>query len=565
MVNTTDGRSSNTDRLQPTPAAANAPTSSRSCGGSTGSCSRVGTLVGYGLWAVAGITRFDVAGDQNYYVVRQGIAAALGGAASSSRSSRPAAYRRWQRIYVGTVSLMVSSSSLAEANRGSKRWIDLGPFQFQPSEFGKLLFVLALAGFLAERAPARRAANGVLRRSGSALLPMVLVFKQPDIGTSLVYAAALAAVLFLAGVRWTHLAALARARRSSRARVAVVPPGSGCRGARAVPEGASDRLHESGRGPGGLTYNVSQSITAVGSGGFDGRGVAEATQTRLDYLPEHATDFVFASFAEQRGFVGAAILLLPLPARRLAGPSCRHRRRRPVQRGRRRRDRLRVPVPGVRQRRHDDGNRARDRHPVAVRHPWVARRWWRTSSRSGSSRRSTPRGRDRHPAPVTPLRHRSGAHVVSLARHAPRVAARSTPAPSSRASRASSSRTPLARRRRPRARPATATRRGRGRSCALSRAPRRDEDEAQLRAATRALMPVVVVQTGIRRQLPYVLATDIVAVPPGGGFPIEEIADGVAVALGADGRRSPPGSPCCARRERATLITRSSRRRRSRR
>ena len=62
--------------------------------------------------------------------------------------------------------------------------------------------------------------------------------------------------------------------------------------------------------PSGLTYNVNQSITAVGAGGLEGRGVTEASQTRFDYLPEHATDFVFASFAEQRGFFGAAILLL---------------------------------------------------------------------------------------------------------------------------------------------------------------------------------------------------------------------------------------------------------------
>ena len=62
--------------------------------------------------------------------------------------------------------------------------------------------------------------------------------------------------------------------------------------------------------PSGLTYNVNQSITAVGAGGLEGRGVTEASQTRFDYLPEHATDFVFASFAEQRGFFGASILLL---------------------------------------------------------------------------------------------------------------------------------------------------------------------------------------------------------------------------------------------------------------
>ena len=79
--------------------------------------------------------------------------------------------------------------------------------------------------------------------------------------------------------------------------------------------------------PRGATYNITQSNTAVGAGGVDGRGVRGATQTSLNYLPEHATDFVFASLAEQRGFVGAVDPAPALPARRLARPADRHRRR----------------------------------------------------------------------------------------------------------------------------------------------------------------------------------------------------------------------------------------------
>ena len=94
--------------------------------------------------------------------------------------------------------------------------------------------------------------------------------------------------------------------------------------------------------PGGTAYNQTQSITAVGSGGLDGRGVQGATQTRLDYLPEHHTDFVFAALAEQRGFFGAALLLGLYLLDRLARPAHDHRRARRVLCDRRRWDRDRA-------------------------------------------------------------------------------------------------------------------------------------------------------------------------------------------------------------------------------
>jgi rod shape determining protein RodA len=139
---------------------------------------------------------------------------------------------------------------------------------------------------------------------------MLLVFAQPDIGTSLVYAAALAAVLFAAGARWPHIAALAVAALALALSILWLLPAGGVQVLKDYQAKRITGFLNPDQDPGGLTYNVTQSITAVGAGGFDGRGIDEATQTRLDYLPEHATDFVFASFAEQRGFVGAAILLL---------------------------------------------------------------------------------------------------------------------------------------------------------------------------------------------------------------------------------------------------------------
>ena len=270
----------------------------------------VGAVVAYGLWAIAGITRFDVEGDPNYYVVRQGIAAGLGFAGFLvALAIDPDRYRRAQRpIFVLTLVGMLLVFPLADETRGSRRWIEVGPFQFQPSEFGKLLFVLALAGFLADRARRLNDPRVVLQAVGFALIPIALVFKQPDLGTALVYAAALAACLFVAGVRWTHLTVLASVAALLVASVVWFLPAAGVE---VLEPYQTARLNFTNleNDPEGTGYNQTQSITAVGAGGLDGRGVEAATQTRLDYLPEHHTDFVFAALAEQRGFFGAALLL----------------------------------------------------------------------------------------------------------------------------------------------------------------------------------------------------------------------------------------------------------------
>ena len=271
-----------------------------------------GALVGYGLWAVSGITRFDVPGDSSYYVVRQAISAGLGAVGLVlAIAIPPAIYRRhWRLVYGTALVLMVVVYAFAEAVRGSKRWIDVGPIQFQPSEFGKLLFVLAIAGFLAEHQRELGLMRTVLRAIALGVVPMLLVFLQPDLGTALVYIAALAAVLFVAGVRWLHLAALLLLTVTLVASVVWLLPSAGVEVLKPYQTARLTGFTNPDADPSGLTYNLNQSITAVGAGGIDGRGVTEASQTRFDYLPEHATDFVFASFAEQRGFFGAAILLL---------------------------------------------------------------------------------------------------------------------------------------------------------------------------------------------------------------------------------------------------------------
>ena len=155
-------------------------------------------LVAYGLWVVSGITRFDVPGDENYYVVRQGVATGIGliGLAVAALVPIDVMRRHWQLVYGVTLSLIVVVFVAAETIRGSKRWIDLGFIQFQPSELGKVLFVLAIAGFLVERAGRATRWRTILSALGLGAAPILLVFLQPDLGTALVYGAALLAVLF---------------------------------------------------------------------------------------------------------------------------------------------------------------------------------------------------------------------------------------------------------------------------------------------------------------------------------------------------------------------------------
>lgn len=269
-------------------------------------------LVGYGLWAIGGITRFDVPGNPDYYVMRQATAAALGVIGMIvAIAIPPSTYQRhWRFLYGGTIAFMAFVFLYAEAIRGSKRWIEIGPFQFQPSEFGKLFFVLALAGFMVERGRRVGELSTVLTAVGLGVAPMILVFLQPDLGSALVYVGALAGVLFLSGVRWLHLVLLGLAGLLVVASVLWFLPAAGIQVLRPYQTERLIGFTNPDSDPGDLTYNVTQSRTAVGAGGLTGRGVEGASQTRLDYLPEHATDFVFASFAEQRGFVGTSILLL---------------------------------------------------------------------------------------------------------------------------------------------------------------------------------------------------------------------------------------------------------------
>ena len=271
-----------------------------------------GALVTYGLWVLEAVTRRDVAGDPDYFVFRQTIYIAIGAALFAVATAiNPDVYRRLRvPLYGVALALLLAVYVLGEEVRGSKRWIEFGFFNFQPSELGKIILIVFLAGFLADRR--LRVAEWRTTAAVVALaLPLtLLVFKEPDFGTSLIYAASVAGVLFLGGAPWRHLAVLGVVAGLIAAALLWFLPSAGVEVLQPYQRDRLTGFVNPDVDPGGSTYNVNQSITAVGSGGLDGRGVANATQTKFNYLPEHNTDFIFSSLAEQRGFLGASILLL---------------------------------------------------------------------------------------------------------------------------------------------------------------------------------------------------------------------------------------------------------------
>jgi rod shape determining protein RodA len=271
----------------------------------------VAGLLAFGLWAIDGITRLDVPGDPEYYVTRQAVFALVGAVGMIGvLFIDPDYYRRYRKVVYGMmIALLLVVMALGSDARGSTRWIELGFFRFQPSEFGKLLLALFLAGLLAARTREVGRLRTTLVAVGAAAVPTVLVFMQPDIGTALSYGAILAACLFFAGTPWRHLALLAAIAAVIGSTVLWFAPSLGVNILAPYQRERLEAFMHPSENPQGAAYNINQSITAVGAGGTAGRGVAGATQTNLDYLPEHHTDFVFASLAEQRGFVGVSILL----------------------------------------------------------------------------------------------------------------------------------------------------------------------------------------------------------------------------------------------------------------
>jgi rod shape determining protein RodA len=193
---------------------------------------------------------------------------------------------------------------------GAQRWIDLGFMRLQPSELTKITLVMVLAAYY-DWLPTNKTSRPlwVLVPVMIILFPTFLVLRQPDLGTALLLLMGGATIMFLAGVHWAYFATVAAA---------------GVAGLVAVFEGRGtswqllkdyqyrriDTFIDPSNDPLGAGYHITQAKIALGSGGWTGRGFMQGTQSRLNFLPEKHTDFIFTTLAEEFGFVGAITLLI---------------------------------------------------------------------------------------------------------------------------------------------------------------------------------------------------------------------------------------------------------------
>jgi len=187
----------------------------------------------------------------------------------------------------------------------ARRWIALGPIQFQPSEWVKLVLILAVARYIANIGGRNLTWTEIFKAFGMVGVPMILVLIQPDLGTTLTYAPILVAGLFLGGINLRQSLILIT--------VGAVLVGGVWSSGKILKPYQKARLTSfinPGNDPRGSGYQVLQSEIAVGSGGIWGKGLEKGTQTQGYFLPIPYTDFIFAAFSEEHGFVGAFFVLL---------------------------------------------------------------------------------------------------------------------------------------------------------------------------------------------------------------------------------------------------------------
>lgn len=261
-------------------------------------------LVAFGMLMQYSATRGDIPGNPAYYVIRQGFALFLGLILMALFMSLD--YRRLKvatSFIYGFFLFFLLVVFLTEATMGSQRWIQLGPFNFQPSEFCKLVLVMVLANYLSESKGNPDSFRWFIVPVLWSLPYMLLVFLQPDLGTTLVMGAILLGMLFLSGCRMTHWWGLLASGSLAFFIGFVLKLFKPYQIERFTAFLRQDvGVQEAG-------YQLMQSKIAIGSGQLVGKGLFHGTQTHLNFIPAHHTDFIFAVVGEELGLVGALLLI----------------------------------------------------------------------------------------------------------------------------------------------------------------------------------------------------------------------------------------------------------------
>ena len=205
--------------------------------------------------------------------------------------------------YIGALVLLVSVDILGVTINGSQRWLDIGGMRLQPSEVMKPAVVLAMARYYHDL-PKRHVSSlmGLLGAAMFILLPMALILRQPDLGTTLLVAATGIAIVFLAGVNWRVIGGAALAG-------AIALPLFFRFGLKEYQRSRILTFLDPSRDPTGASYHITQSKIALGSGGVSGKGFMNGTQRQLEYVPENRTDFIFTVIGEEFGLVGSLLTM----------------------------------------------------------------------------------------------------------------------------------------------------------------------------------------------------------------------------------------------------------------
>jgi rod shape determining protein RodA len=262
------------------------------------------------LVALQAATREDIPGQPHYYVERQAVYFVVGAILMGVLIRFD--YSRLRELRLGLYAAMMASILLValvgSVSRGSQRSVNLPFFSFQASELGKVLLIAALAGFMVGRARRGGDRQTTAQVMLLALIPAFFVMAQPDLGTGLVYVVIGLAILFIAGTSWRQLSGLLALGAAAFTLVLVAAPAAGVTVLKPYQVDRLTAFLHPSENPAKQGYQQIQSKIAIGAGQKTGRG-AQATQTKLNFLPEHHTDFVFSVVGEQWGFVGAALVL----------------------------------------------------------------------------------------------------------------------------------------------------------------------------------------------------------------------------------------------------------------
>jgi len=214
----------------------------------------------------------------------------------------PSFYRQWSPwLYLIGILLLIAVLVMGTMGKGAQRWLDLGFFRFQPSELLKLAVPMMIAWFLS----GKEIPPNWTRLIGAAILialPVLLIARQPDLGTSLLVGSAGIFALFLAGLSWRFIIGL----------IAIAIPSAMALwewGMHTYQKNRVLTFLDPERDPLGTGYHIIQSKIAIGSGGLYGKGWLDGTQSNLSFLPEHTTDFIYAVISEEFGLNGVALLI----------------------------------------------------------------------------------------------------------------------------------------------------------------------------------------------------------------------------------------------------------------